>query len=179
MDSALAWVGQIAEWLGRFFPRWVIIDTAHAGVKWVKGWKVVPLGPGIHWYWPAMTKFEVHPVVRQAIDLRPQTIETKDERTILAGGLVAYEIDDIEKVLAHTYEPDNTIRDICLPAIHSVLSSMTWEEIRKNPRLDLRLKNEVQRNLAPYGVRVIQATLTDLAPCPVIRLINSTNQDGI
>lgn len=179
MDSALAWVGQIAEWIGRFIPRWEIINTTQSGIKWVKGKDVVTLPPGVHWYWPATTELIVHPVARQAIDLRPQTLETKDGITILAGGLVSYEIEDIEMLLAHTYDPDNTVRDICLPAIHDVLHAMTWEEITTAPRLSLRLKNEVQRELKDYGVKVLQAKLTDLAKCPVLRLINSTNMDGI
>ena len=69
MGEALAWVGQIFEWVGRFIPRWVIIPPTRGGIKFVHGSKVVPLGPGIHWYWPAVTEYHEYPVARQGVDL--------------------------------------------------------------------------------------------------------------
>lgn len=182
MESAFGWLGQLIEWLGLFIPRRILIDTTEAGVKWVnsrKGSKVVPMQAGFHWYWPFTSDYKLHPIKRQTVDLRPQTIETKDGQTIIAGGLVVYEVTDIERVLVDTYNPDQTLKDVCLPAIHDVLSEMTWEEIKTAPRLHLRLKNEVQREVEPFGVKVLKTKLTDLARSPVLRIIQSTNQDGL
>lgn len=182
MESALAWIGQVAEWIGRFFPRWEIVDTVHGGIKFVKGARVVRLSPGIHWYWPLTTDFHLYPTARQAVDLRAQTLVTTDDRVVVVGGLIVYEIDDIEKILAHTYDPEETVRDITLSAIHDVCCQFSWDDLKVEQRkgtLDTKLRREAQKGLESYGVKVLKTTLTDLAPCRVLKLVQSMAKDGV
>lgn len=182
IESALGWVGQLAEWFGRFIPRWEIVDTVHGAIKFVRGSRVVSLGPGIHWFWPLTTDFHVYPIARQAVDLRAQTFVTTDDRVVVVGGLIVYEIDDIEKILAHTYDPEETVRDITLSAIHDVCCRFSWEDLKGEQRrgtLDTKLRREAQRGLEGYGVRVLKTTLTDFAPCRVLKLIQSNSKEGV
>lgn len=182
MEAALAWVGQIAEWVGKFIPRWEIVDTVHGAIKFVRGARVVALGPGIHWYWPVLTEFHVYPIARQAVDLRAQTLVTTDDKVVVVGGLIVYEIEDLEKILAHTYDPDQTIRDITISAIHDVCCAMTWADLKREQQrgtLDTKLRRESQKGLSDYGVRVLKTTLTDLAPCRVLKLVQSMAKDGV
>jgi regulator of protease activity HflC (stomatin/prohibitin superfamily) len=97
MEGALAWIGQLAEWIGRFFPRWQIVTSTHGGVKFVRGARVVPLAPGMHWFWPLTTELLLYPTARQAVDLRSQTFVTADNKTIAVGGLIVYEVKDIAR----------------------------------------------------------------------------------
>lgn len=180
MDSAFAWLSQIIEWFGQFIPKRELVDPTHRALKFVRGKPGVTLQPGMHFYWPITTTFFSHPIVRQAIDLRSQTFMTTDEVTAIAGGLVVYEVSDVELLVGHTYDPDITIREIAIGEIHGVLCSMTWSEIRTTlaaGKLDTRLRVEVRKALEKYGVRVLNVTLTDLAKCRVIKLFNSNSVD--
>jgi regulator of protease activity HflC (stomatin/prohibitin superfamily) len=180
MEGAFAWVGAAVEWFGRFFPRWVIVETTAGAVKFIKGSRVVALGPGLHWYWPATTEFTVYPTARQAVNLRTQTITTTDDKTIAVGGLIVYEIVDIEAIVARTYDPEETIRDIALSAIHDVVCKCAWDDLKvaqRNGELDRELRRETRKELDKYGVRILKTTLTDMAPCRVLKLMTSTSQD--
>jgi regulator of protease activity HflC (stomatin/prohibitin superfamily) len=182
MDAALGWIGQLVEWLGMFIPRRIIIDTTHAGVKWVMGKRVVPLAPGLHFYWPLLTEYRTYPTARQAADLRTQTLMTTDGKTLVVGGLIVYEIHDIEAILAHTWDPEQTIKDIALSAIHEVLVRQSWIDIRTGQEqgtLNLKLRKRVRQELGKYGVKVLKVTLTDLAQTRVYKLMQSQSQDGI
>lgn len=182
MESAFAWIGQIVEWFGQFVPRVEIIDTNHGAVKFVRGSKVVPLGPGVHIYWPLVTTFHVYPISRQASDLRSQAVLTTDNKILMVGGLLEYEINDLEKILAHTWDPEQTIKAVALGAIHDVLTKMSYIDIRTAQEfgtLGPKLRRRVRRELKPYGVHVLKARLTDLAPGRVYKLIQSTSTDGI
>jgi regulator of protease activity HflC (stomatin/prohibitin superfamily) len=179
MDSALAWVGQIAEWFGRLIPRLVIIRTTHAAIKFVRGWKVVTCTPGLHLYWPIVTDIVTYPTARQAEELRGQTIVTTDDKTLLVAGLVIYEVEELEKLIAHTFAPQQTVKDLTLTAVHDVCCQLSWDEIKAEQRkgtLDTKLKNEAQRALGSYGVRVTKLMLTDLAPCRVLKLVQSMSK---
>lgn len=180
MNDALGWIGQVIDWVGKFIPRWVIIDTTMAGVKFVSGSKVVVCPPGIHWYWPARTLIVIHPTARQTHNLKSQTITLRDEKVIIVGGLCVFEIKDIEKVVAQTYDPDEAIKDISLSAIHDVCCLLSWAEIteqQRDGRLDRALKSEAARELNKYGVKVLKMTLTDMAPARVLKIVQATTND--
>ena len=182
MDSALGWIGSLIEWFGQLFPRWVIVSPPMGALKFVGGKRVVALGPGVHWYWPVRTEFKEWPLARQAVDLRAQTICTSDDKTIVIGGMVVYEVKDLEQLLAHTYDPEETVREISLSAFHDVCGAHSWESLKGAQRsgaLDRDLRREVKKGLDAYGVTVLKTMLTDLAPCKVIKLMQSMAKDGV
>jgi regulator of protease activity HflC (stomatin/prohibitin superfamily) len=178
MDAALGWIGAIVEWFGQFLPRWKVVPTTHGWVMWVGGKRVISGGAGIIYWWPARTEIKVYPVVRQALDLRPQSLSTKDEKPILVGGLITYKIDDIQKALAETWDIDETIKDSALTAIHRVVARMTWAELKEaeqNGILDKRLRHQARLVLEPYGVRVMKMSVTDLVPARTLKLALSND----
>lgn len=181
MTEAFTWVQWIAEWFAKLIPRWTIVDTTQAYVLWRKGDEVYSGGAGIIWWWPAWSRLQVHPVVRQALDLRAQILTTRDGKSILAGGLIAYRIYDIRKALVDTYDPDDTIKDVSLTVLHTVLTRMSWEEILDAERqgiLTLALRKEAKRVLEPYGVRPMKFAITDLAPAKVYKhAVSSSSTD--
>jgi regulator of protease activity HflC (stomatin/prohibitin superfamily) len=176
------WLSKAMEWFAKWIPALVILDTRSAGVKWVRGGKVKVCKPGgLYLYWPLVTTFDCYPVVRQADDLRTQTIVTSDDKTISIGGMVVYEISDIEALLTKVHSAERTINDITLTAIHDVCCQMTWEELKQEQRkgtLDTKLKNAAKRALEEYGVCVIKTMLTDLAPCRVLKVVQSVSNDS-
>jgi regulator of protease activity HflC (stomatin/prohibitin superfamily) len=180
--GALEWISQIAEWFGRFIPRVVILDTRNGGVKFVRGGKVKVCAPGrIVVYWPIVTIFDTYPVVRQTDDLRTQTIVTADDKTISIGGMIVYTVSDIETLLTSVYSVERSINDMCLTAIHDVCCNMTWDVLKGEQRrgtLDTKLRNESQKALKDYGISVQKVMLTDLAPCRVLKIVQSVSRDA-
>lgn len=180
MNEALAWVGHLAEWFGQFFPRWVIVKITHRYVKFVRGYRVVELKPGLHFWWPVTTVIDSFPVVRQTDNLPSQTLMTTDGKVVTISGLVIYEVADIVKAFTMCFGLVLTIRDISLAAIHGICADMTLDELHTAHRkgtLDTRLRNETRKQLEEFGVRVLKVQLTDLATARVYRLVNSTTKD--
>lgn len=180
MESALAWIGQLADFVGRFFPRWIILDPRSGGVKYVRGSRVVKLGPGIHWYWPLVTTYDTYPTVRQTDNMVTQTIVTKDDKTVAVGGMIVYDVPDVEKLLTTVHHAIRAIQDIALTAVHDVCCNMSWDELKSEQRkgtLDTKLRKAAEKQLSEYGVRVIKCMLTDLAQTRVLKVIQSVNKD--
>lgn len=179
MESALAWIGQIAEWIGKFFPRWIVMPVNMGGVKYVGGSRVVAMGPGIHWYWPARTVIDTYPTARQTDNLPSQNLMTADHKVIGVGALVIYDVSDVARLLSTTHSAQRTIQDIALAAIHGVCCDMTLSALHEEQRrgtLDTKLKNAAKRQLEDYGVRVLKVQLTDFSPSRVLRLVQSTQE---
>lgn len=177
MDTALAWIGKLADWIGSFIPRWVILDTTEAAIKYVRGHKVVMCQPGIHWYWPVTTLWSPYPTARQSDRLETQTMETKDGKPFIVSGTLTYAIEDISKLVPTTYSPTTTIVEIAQTALHDVLCAENWEDIcvaQRRGTLKTQLKNVAQRELDDYGVNVIRFKLNSLARCRVIKISQTT-----
>lgn len=177
MGDALAWIGQIASWIGAFIPRWVILDTTEGAIKYVRGHTVRVCLPGIYWYWPVTTTFVAYPTARQTDRLETQTMETKDGKTFIVGGTITYSVSDIAALVPTTHSPMAAIRDLSATAVHDVCCDLTWDELQSEQRrgtLKTKLKNEAQYQLKGYGVQVQKLQLTNLARARVIKISQST-----
>lgn len=196
MDGALAWIGQLVEWVGKFFPRWSLLDTTEGAVKFEgfflpREWRVrlggfdgamrvTFCGPGMHWFWPATTAFQIYPTAYQTDNLPSQTMETEDNIAITVGGMVTYTVPDLTKLLTQTHSAMKMVQVLTLTAIHEVCCRMTWDQLKAEQRkgtLDTKLRNAAQKLLTPFGVKVEECSLTDMAKTLVFRLIQSTQQD--
>jgi regulator of protease activity HflC (stomatin/prohibitin superfamily) len=135
---------------------------------------VVVCEPGIIWYWPATTEYLWYPVVRQALVVREQTYDTTDGKTFCLGLMLSYEVDDIERLLAHTWEPDETIEEIALGIAGAVVTGKSWDDLKQQHNagtLNRNLLYEARKALRPYGVKVMKAIPYTFAPCRVYKLL--------
>jgi len=171
MNESLGWIGELASWLGKFIPRWTILDTTQSAVKFPRGRNPKLYGPGgIIFWWPASTIVKTYPIARQATDLRSQRLLTKDGKLVLVRTLIVYEIADLLPLMTEVWEPESTVEDIALSAVYDVVRGMTYEDLLKTTGVGIRLRQEAMKWLRPYGVKVLKMGLTDLAPTRVVAL---------
>ena len=160
MDAAFAWIGKLAEFLGSFIPRLLIIEATQIGVAFKRGKHVIPLSPGLWPYWPFWTTIDVRAAVRQTEPLPPQPLETKDNKTVVVGGMVRYRIDDPIKALAETYDLDACIVDESLAVFCEFVTARTVEALFNRTEINTALTRRIRSVLTDYGVYVLRAQLT-------------------
>jgi regulator of protease activity HflC (stomatin/prohibitin superfamily) len=167
----LDWLTDILRWVGRVVPRLVVVNTTHCVVAFVRGKNAKELRAGCHWLWPVWTNWVSYPVARQSVNLNTQTLLTKDNQTVAVGCIVVYEVDRPLELLAKSYDADETIKDVSLAAVKAYVVRASLEDLRSR-RMDSRLSRRIAKDLEPFGVKVIRAQMSDLAPCLAIRLMN-------
>jgi regulator of protease activity HflC (stomatin/prohibitin superfamily) len=164
-------LGELLSWLAAWFPRLLILKSSEAGVKYVHGWRVVPLGPGLHLFWPLVTVVQKTAIVRQLLNLTTQTLVTEDGKVVNVSGLVVYRITDVVKFLAENENSFESIDDAATGAIARVVVSKGFEELRQGrAAIEKRLTTECQKVLEDFGVEVEYARLSDFAPTRVLNL---------
>jgi regulator of protease activity HflC (stomatin/prohibitin superfamily) len=180
VDSALAWIGQVAEWFGQFIPRRQILDTTEGAIKYVGGSTPKVCRAGVHWWWPYTTTWVMYPTARQTDRLENQTLETADGKTFVVSGTITYEVEDIAALVTTTFSPMVAIKDLASTALHDVCSDYEWGGLQEGQRkgtLKTKLKNEAQKTLKDYGVRVIKFQLNTLARTRVLKVSLSTSSE--
>lgn len=177
MDSALAWIGQVAEWFGRFIPRREILDTTEGAIKYKHGSEPVFCGPGIHWWWPWSSTWMAHPMARQTDRLESQVMETKDGKTFIVSATITYEVRDLVAFVTRVHSPLTTVLDLAMTAVHDTLPALTWDELQAENRrgtLKTKLKNAATKQLNGYGIELLKLQLNTLARCRVLKVSQST-----
>ena len=174
MESAFAWIGQIAEWFGNFIPTWELVRATENAVKFLPGGKTKVLGPGIHWYWPVTTEMETVAVVRQVLDTQPQTIMTQDHEPVYVSGLVVYTISNLHAYMVENYDAADNLDDIVQTAIRKTIVNRDFLTIQKaRADVDNRLTSDVQKALEPFGIEVEAARITDFSRARVTNMVGN------
>jgi regulator of protease activity HflC (stomatin/prohibitin superfamily) len=166
VDQAFGWIGEIFRSILKVIPWLVIVPATHGGVAFVRGYRVKEWKPGLHLYWPVVTTYKLMAVVRQTQLIQSKVVMTKDLRTVTVGALVTYFVDDIVSALAKIADLPSDVMERTQGALLTVVSEHTLEEIQSD-RLDFNRKvtERVSSVLNGYGVQVLQAQLTEFAPC--------------
>ena len=171
MEKAFGWIGEIFQSLLKLFPWLVIVPATHAGVAFVRGYKVKEWKPGLHWYWPVVTTHKLMATVRQTQMIRSKVVMTKDLRTVTVGALVTYYVDDIVTALSTIADLPSDIMERTMGALLTVVSEHTLEEIQGDrPGFNKTVTERVGSVLNGYGVHILQAQVTEFAPCRAIAI---------
>ena len=166
MDRAFGWIGEIFQTLMRFVPWLVIVPATSAGVAFVHGRRVKEWKPGLHWYWPLVTTYKIMMTVRQTQRIQSKIVMTKDRQTVTVGALVTYIVDDVVKAVATIADLPSDIMERSQGAIFATICESTLEEIQADRvNFNARLTDNVGKLLNGYGVQVLQAQITEFAPC--------------
>jgi regulator of protease activity HflC (stomatin/prohibitin superfamily) len=175
MDAAFGWIGQIFQAILRIFPLLVVVPATHAGVAFVHGHRVKEWKAGLHVYWPLVTTYKVMAVVRQTQMIRSKVVMTKDLKTVIVGALVTYYVDDIVAALSKIADLPSDVMERSMEAILSRVGEGTLAEIQADrTEFNRLLTEDVGNALNGYGVRVLQAQLTEFAPCRAFSLTGHT-----
>lgn len=180
MDSALGWIGKIFEYLGMFIPKFFILNTKQRAVRWKRGKFIQEDGPGVHVFWPCTTVVQIVNVVRQAMQLKPLPLTTKDMESVAVGVIVVFEIYDAVKALTTTDEIMDTIGEIAQTALPDIIMGSTFEEIiadacHDDPEtlspLNATLTKYAAKLLDDFGVRVLYCKINALSKVTTVKLL--------
>jgi len=169
MGAAFAWVAKLFDFFASLFPRLLVIQWSHGGVKYRHGKTRVRLLPGLHVYWPIVTTVETCAVVRQVVNMTAQLLQTADGRAVVVGCIVEYEVEDVLVFLSECEEPVAAIASVAMSAVRDVVVEVDSNDCEPD-EMDHALKCAATERLRPYGVRVLSARLSDFAAVRPIHL---------
>ena len=134
---------------------------------------------GWYLFWPLIQRIVWMEVQTQVVDLRTQSIRTKDNYEIIVSGAVQYSIKDVEKAIINVQDVDVAIMTISLGIILEFIKNRTLGECQD---LD-NLKNEILKGLKEaakgWGLKIEKIFITDLGKARNLRLLTNSNLLGL
>ena len=142
------------------------------------------LEPGWHFKIPYIDSYISHTVVTTTMSLPPQTVVTKDGKSIVVEAVARYCVDDIRVFLLEVHDQKDAVQDLTEGSVADVISSKMWQQC-----VDDDIENEIsiiaRREVKRFGVRLDRVILTTIAPVKSLRIIsgnhhsNSNNTTGL
>jgi regulator of protease activity HflC (stomatin/prohibitin superfamily) len=176
--SGFEWLGELANFVRSLFPQLAVVKQTHCAVKFVRGSKVKELKPGLHVYWPCVTEYLEMPRVRQTVNLATQVILTHERKPVATSGIVVYEVADAVKALSKSFDVEDTIGDVALTAVATVISTHTLAELTvllREGDLTTELTKACRARLYQFGIKVKVCALTDLSTTQVVTLLGQAH----
>ena len=93
----MEWLKDLIDRLLSIFPRVVILTPYEAGIRFTLGKYYRQIGAGWYVYWPLIQRVEWMEIQTQVMDLRSQSVRTKDGKSTVVSGAIQYSIKDIVK----------------------------------------------------------------------------------
>lgn len=128
--------------------------------------------PGFYWKIPFADDFNTHMVKITTMDLSEQTITTKDNISIVARGILKYEVENVATLLLEVDDPAAAVVDMSMGILREVLMEKNWSECN-DPKLGKEVARRIRVEAKKWGIKVEEFTLTDLAQMRSIRLLGT------
>lgn len=169
----LDWIPDAIEnWFDYITPV-VVVDEFERGVllRWGKCKK--ELDPGLHWKWPLADRALLDNVVPRTINLKAQSLTTKDGKSVVIGAVVTASIRDIQKALLDVETVDNVLEDSCYGQVAALVAATDWEQIR-GVEFNETLTAACRKQAFRFGVEITRVQLSDVAISRALRLYQAS-----
>ena len=151
-----------------------IVDQWEQGVhlRFGKFHKVVY--PGLNWKIPFFDQVWVVPVITQTVNLKPQTLTTLDEKSVVLTSIVRYHIEDVEKFLRGVMHANDVLVDTTQGIIRDIVEDTNWNDL-----VDLtnRVYPEVNKQVEKWGIKVQLISFPDLGMITTYRIISDSKEN--
>lgn len=157
----------IVTFIHDFLP-FKIVDQWERGVHLSCGKFKKVVYPGLNPKFPFFDKIWVTPVITQTVNLKPQTVTTSDDKSVVLTSILRYHIDDVEKFLLGVMHANDVLVDTTQGIIRDIVEDTTWDDL-----VDLtnRVTPRVNQEVKKWGINVELISFPDLGEIQTIRII--------
>jgi len=171
----MEWVKELIQKLTCFIPRPILITKYEAGVRISFGkWNKI-VTEGWFWYIPLFQKIIWMEIQTQVVDLRGQSVRTKDGQSVIVSGAIQYSIKDIYKAIFNVQDVDKSLETLALGIILEYVNKRTLNECEDVDGLKKEILRGIKDAAQGWGLKIEKVYITDLDRTRNIRLIGGLN----
>lgn len=151
---------------------WIVVNDFEGGVILRFGRYFRELTPGLQWKLPIADTTVITSTVITTMALRPQTLTTRDDLTVVISAIVKYRIADVRAYLLDIWDSADVLNDLTLGAIKEIVSTVNYSDLQKHG-IEEQVLAIIQSEANEYGVHIYKVTFSDFGKVRSIRLITN------
>lgn len=169
----MEWLRELFDRLLSVFPRILILAPYENGIRLTFGKYLQRLNPGWYLFWPLIQKVLWMEIQTQVVDLRIQSVRTKDNYDIIISGAIQYSIKDVEKAIINVQDVDKAVETLSLGIILTFVKGKSLEECQDLENLRCEILKGLKDAAKGWGLRIEKIFITDLGRTRNIRLLSN------
>jgi regulator of protease activity HflC (stomatin/prohibitin superfamily) len=169
----MEWLKELINRLLSIFPRVIILTPYEAGIRFTFGKNYKQINTGWYIYWPMIQRVESMEIQTQVIDLRNQSVRTKDGSSIVVSGAIQYSIRDIVKAIINVQDVDKALETLALGIILEFVKNKTIKEHQNIKALKDEIRKGIREAAQGWGLKIEKIYITDLDKARNIRLLTN------
>lgn len=169
----MQWLTQFLDRILSWIPRIQLVGPDRGGVRLSLGRYVRTLSPGWYLWWPLIQECHVIPITPQVVDLRGQSVSTKDGFDIVISGAVMYRIVSPEKTILNVQDYDKSLQTLALGIIETFVEKKTLDECLDLDQLRREILEGIRESANIWGMKIMKIYITDKGSVRNIRVIGS------
>lgn len=170
----MEWVKELLYKLTCFIPRPIILAEYEAGVRITWGSRNKVITNGMYWWVPLFQKLVYMEIQSQVADLRGQSVQTKDGKSVVVSGAIQYSIKNVYKAIFNVQDVDKALETLALGIILEYVKIRNLEECQDVGALKLEILKGIREAAQGWGLKIERVYITDLDKTRNIRLIGNT-----
>lgn len=119
-------------------------------------------GPGLYRKIPFFDDVFRVVTVPTTYDLKPQTLVTKDGKTVTVRGMIKAQIADSVKYATEVWDQKDALGDTTMGVIARIIMDSTFEQLR-DVNINQLITTKARVQAKKYGIDVIQVTLVTIS----------------
>lgn len=155
---------------------WKIIDQWEEGVHLRNGKFYRVVKPGLNFKFPFFHQIIVTPVITQTVNLKPQTVTSLDEKSIVLSSIVRYHIHDVKKFLLGVMHANDVLVDTTQGIIRDIVEQTNWKDL---DNLTESVTPEVNSQVEKWGITVETVKFPDLGQIVTYRIMGDGKETTV
>jgi regulator of protease activity HflC (stomatin/prohibitin superfamily) len=147
---------------------WKIVDQWEQGVYLRTGKFLKVVYPGLNFKIPFFDQILTTPVITQTVNLKPQTVTSEDEKSIVLTSIVRYHIHDVQRFLLGVMHANDVLVDTTQGIIRDMVEGCKWDDLYD---LGSVVTPEVNEQVNRWGITVEQISFPDLGQIVTYRVM--------
>ena len=132
------------------------------------------LNPGIHFKIPFLDDIDLHTTVTTTITLPPQSVITKDGKSIVIRAHIKYKVHDLAIFAVEVWDAVDALSDMTGGIIYNAIRTRGFEELR-TVDLDTELTRLAKPEAKVWGIALQKVTVTDFSEMRSYRLFTDNS----
>jgi len=126
--------------------------------------------PGFHLKWPFVETVLTTTTVITTMELRPQTLTTADNKSVVVTAIVKYQIRDAKPFLLEIWDSVDVLKDVTMGAIRQTIGRLPYEAL-SSPDVELQVLELARKEVNQFGFKIHRVTFVDLGQIRSFRFI--------
>lgn len=172
----MQWLSDLFSKLFRFVPILRLVDPDEGCLRITCGKRARIHGPGWYWIWPAIQRFYTLTVTPQIVDVRPQSLLTRDGRNMVVGVGIRYRVKNVESAILAVNDYEKSIQVLTLGLLAEYIGSRNYNDCRDVTVLNDYVMKRVKEEARGWGLEIQKVYVTDFGVATNIRLLTDATR---